>query len=132
MSSFGRERLVRRPGGAGRLAASALGTGGEVEHLLPGEVADLAHTEHGVLVDVLHVHVGRAVEAAEGPGATREGDVDRRKEDVQVLGVRDEDDEARDDGDVEEQEDGHQHRVGPGTQRGRSLATVWEAKAPQP
>ena len=130
---LGRERLVRGPGGAGRLAAPALGTGGEVEHLLPGEVADLADAEHGVLVDVLHVHVGRAVEGAEGPGAPREGDVDRREEDVQVLGVRDEDDEARDDGDVEEQEDGHQHRVGPGAERGAAAwPRLWEAKAPQP
>ena len=48
--------------------------------------------------------------APEGPGPAGEGHVDGRHEDVQVLGVRDEDDEARDDGDVEDQEDGDQHR----------------------
>ena len=35
--------------------------------------------EHGVLVDVLHVHVGRVVERPEGPGPAGEGDVDRAR-----------------------------------------------------
>ena len=54
---------------------------------------------------------GVEYKGAEGPGAAGEGHVDGRQEDVQVLGVGDEDDEARDDGDVEDEEDGDQHRV---------------------
>ena len=43
-----RERLAGVPGRAHRLAAPALGAGGEVEHLLPGEVLDLADPEDRV------------------------------------------------------------------------------------
>ena len=111
MRSFGRQRLVGVPRRAGRLAAPAFGAGGEVEHLLPGEVPDLAHTEHGVLVDVLHVHVGGLVQAAQSAGPAGEGHVDRRHEDVEVLRVGHEDDEARDDGDVEDEEHGGQDGV---------------------
>ena len=89
----------------------------------------MSNPEDGVLGDFLHVHVGRLVEAAEGPRSSRRADVDGCQEDVQVLGVRDEDDEARDDGDVEEQEHRFQHAVH-ATPRGASqLATSFDAKA---
>ena len=52
---LGGQRLVGVPGGALRLAAAALGAGGEVEQALPGEVLDLADAERGVLVEVLDV-----------------------------------------------------------------------------
>ena len=58
---LGRQRLLGVPGGALRLAAAALGAGGEVQQALPGEVLDLAGAERGVLVevlDVLEVHRG--------------------------------------------------------------------------
>ena len=52
---------------------------------------------------------GRLVQGAQGPGAAGEGHVDGGQEDVEVLGVGDEDDEADDDGDVEEEEDRLEH-----------------------
>ena len=58
---LGRQRLLGVPGRALRLAAAALGAGGEVQQALPGEVLDLAGAERGVLVevlDVLEVHRG--------------------------------------------------------------------------
>ena len=61
------EWLVSVPRGALRLAATALRAGREVEHLLPGELADVSDTEDRVLGHVLHVHVGRLVEPAERP-----------------------------------------------------------------
>ena len=64
------ERLARRPRGTDALAAPALGAGREVEHLLPGEVLDLAGAEDRVLGDVLHVHVGGLVKTAERTGST--------------------------------------------------------------
>ena len=54
-------------------------------------------------------------------GGAREGDVDGRQEDVQVLGVGHEDDEARDDGDVEDEEHGDQYGVGAGPERVQQL-----------
>ena len=52
---LGRQRLVGVPRRALRLAAAALGAGGEVEQALPGEVLDLADAERGVLVELLDV-----------------------------------------------------------------------------
>src|SRR6202044_3190806 len=66
---------------------------------------------HGVPVDVLHVHVGRLVQRTQGPGPPGEGHVDGSHEDVEVLGVRDEDHEAGDDGDVQDHEGGLDHAV---------------------
>ncbi len=84
-------------------------------------MADLAHAEDGVLVDVLHVHVRSAPQGAQGTGPPREGHVDRRQEDVQVLRVRHEDDEPGDDRNVEDEEDGGQDRVGAGSERVEQL-----------
>src|SRR6476646_5040025 len=50
---LGRERLLGVPGRALRLAAAALGAGGEVEQALPREVADRADAEPGVVVEIL-------------------------------------------------------------------------------
>lgn len=67
------ERLAGVPGGALRLAATALGAGREVEDALPGELLDLGDTEDGVLGRVLPVDLlaGRRhrLERAEGGGA---------------------------------------------------------------
>ena len=62
-----------------------------VEELLPAQVLDVAGTEDGVLGDVLHVHVGRVVERAQGPGPARGGHVDGGQGDVEVLRVGQED-----------------------------------------
>ncbi len=99
------EGLAGRPRRADRLTASALGAGGEVQHLLPGEVLHLARAEDRVLGDVVHVHVRRLVQSTQGSWSTRHADVDGGEEDVQVLGVRDEDEESGDHRDVEQQED---------------------------
>ena len=79
MSSFGLTRLARVPRRALRLAPAALGAGGEVEHLLPGELADVADAEDGVLGHVLHVHVRGLVEPAERARAPRGCHVDRAR-----------------------------------------------------
>ena len=50
-----REGLFGVPGGTLRLATAALGAGGEVEDALPREVADAAHAELRVLVEVVDV-----------------------------------------------------------------------------
>lgn len=52
---LGGERLAGVPGGALRLAAAALGAGGEVEQALPGEVLDLRDAVDVVLARVLEV-----------------------------------------------------------------------------
>ena len=52
---LGRQRLSGVPRRALRLAAPALGAGGEVEVALPREVLDLAAAEHGVLGGILEV-----------------------------------------------------------------------------
>ena len=53
VTSFGRQRLARRPRRALVLAAAALGARGEVEQALPGEVLDGADPEAGVVGKVL-------------------------------------------------------------------------------
>src|SRR2546425_1168089 len=103
------QRLIGGPGRAGVLAAAALGTGQGVEQLLPAEILDVARAEDRVLVDVLHV--GRAVERAEGTWASRRGDVDWRQHDMQVLRVGEEHQEPGDDGDVEGYENRLEHLV---------------------
>ena len=50
---FRRERLLGVPCRALRLAASALGAGGEVEQALPGEILDLAGAQGSVLIEIL-------------------------------------------------------------------------------
>ena len=102
--------LAGVPRRAHRLAPPALGAGEGVEQLLPGQVLDVAGAEHGVLGDVLHVHVGRVVERAQGPGPARGRHVDGGQGDVEVLGVGEEDEEADDDGDVEDEE--HRLEIG--------------------
>ena len=54
-SSLGDSGLSVFQAGHWRLAAAALGAGGEVEQALPGEVLDLADAERGVLVELLDV-----------------------------------------------------------------------------
>ena len=133
MRSFGDRRLARVPGRAGVLAPPALGAGDGVEQLLPAQVLDVAGAEDGVLGDVLHVHVGRRVERAEGPGAPRGGHVDGGQEDVEVLRIGEEDEEARDEGDVQDQEAPSRYRVrSRGSTELNSLAdSPCEAKAHQ-
>ena len=102
---LGGEGLAGVPGRALGLAPAALGAGGHVEELLPREVLDAAGAEdHLVLVaDVLHGHVRRGGQGAQGPGAPGGGHVDGGQEDVEVLRVGHEDQEAGDDGDVGQQ-----------------------------
>ena len=83
--------------------------------------------------DVLHRQVRGRGERAEGPGAPGGGDVDRRQEDVEVLRVGDEDEEAGDDRDVGEEGHRLDDAVDPGAERLRAaLASPCEAKAHQP
>ena len=49
---LGGERLAGVPGGALRLAAAALGAGGEVQQALPGELLDLGDAEDVVVAGV--------------------------------------------------------------------------------
>ncbi len=83
------ERLAGVPGRALRLAASALGAGGEVEQTLPGELLDLGDAEDVVVTGVGEVDrlaAGRhGLQAAEGRPAARlalEPDVRERQEAV--------------------------------------------------
>ena len=73
---------------------------------------------------------GVEYERSERPWAPGEGDVDRRHEDVQVLGVRDEHEEADDDGDVEQQERRLEHAVDPGAERVEGLADDVRGEGP--
>jgi len=65
-------------------AAPTLGAGVHVQHLFPGEIGDRRDTESGVLVDVLEIHADELARRVE-PG---EEDVEQRRIDVEVLGVR--------------------------------------------
>ena len=98
ITQLGRQRLAGVPGRALRLAPAALGAGGEVEHALPGEVLDLAAAEDVVLARVLEVDRLAAglhrQQRAEAERLALGRHVDRRQRDVQVLGVRHDDQEA--------------------------------------
>ncbi len=112
---LGGERLAGIPRRALRLAASTLGTGGEVEHRLPAEVLDLAAAEFRVVrrvfeVDRLAVCLDRQ-QRAQAVGQSLEDDVDRCQEDVQVLGVQHDDQERQHDADVQQQGHGFQDFV---------------------
>ena len=73
---LGGERLAGVPGGALRLAAAALGAGGEVEQALPGELLDLGDAEDVVLARVLEVD---RLAAATSSAAARRGPSRRRR-----------------------------------------------------
>ena len=76
---------------------------------------------------------GVEARAPEGPGAAGGGHVDRGQEDVEVLRVRHEDQEAGDDGDVGQQGHRLDDAVHARSPSGLStLARPWEAKAHQP
>ena len=95
---LGRQHLPGRPGGADVLAAAALRAREGVHHLLPRHVGHRAGAEaHVRLGDVL-VEAER-LEPTARPGAAEE-DVDRGREDVQVLRIGQVDEEAEDDRDV--------------------------------
>ncbi len=132
---LGRQRLTGVPGRALRLTASTLGTGGEVEVALPGEVLDLAPAEFRVVrrvfeVDRLAVELDRQ-QRTQAVGQPLEGDVDRRQEDVQVLGVQHDDQEDKRHADVRQQCDRLDPFVGSGAQRMHELAhAVREERAP--
>ena len=122
---LGRQRLTGVPGRALRLAAPALGAGGEVEVALPGEVLDLAAAEHGVLGGILEVdRLARRLhrqQRAQAVGQPLERDVDRRQADVQVLGVQHDQQEGQHDADVQQQRDRLDHLVGGVAQRRQQL-----------
>ena len=129
-----RQRLAGVPRRALGLAAPALGAGGHVEQLLPGEVLHAAGTEDGLVLvaDVLHGHVRGGGEGAQGPGAPGGGDVDRGQEDVEVLRVGHEDQEAHDDGDVDQQEGRLEDAVDAGAQRGEGPGQGVGGEGPLP
>ncbi len=122
MTSLGDKRLAGVPRRTDRLTTTTLGAGRKVEHLLPGEVLDQSHPKDGLLGHVLHVHVRGLVETAEGARPARGGDVERGQEDVQMLGVRDEDQEPDDHADVQDDEGRLEHAVHTGAQRVERLA----------
>ena len=81
----------------------------------PGEVLDLAAAEFRVVgrvfeVDRLAVGLDRQ-QRTQAVGQSLEGDVDRRQEDVQVLGVQHDDQEGQHDADVQQQGHGFQNFV---------------------
>ena len=109
---LGRERLLGVPRRALRLATTALGAGRHVEQALPAEVLDRPDAQRGVLVEVVDVverdrlaGVGERLDRAEGDRLALEQDVERRHEDVQVLGVQHDDQERQHHADVEQQPD---------------------------
>ena len=118
---LGRQRLAGVPGRALRLAAAALGTGGEVEEALPGEVLDLAAAEYGVLGGILEVDrlaLGlHRQQRAQAVGQPLERDVERRQADVQVLGVQHDEQEHQHHADVQQQRDRLDPLVGGVAQR---------------
>ena len=101
-----RQVLARRPRRADVLAAAALGARHGVDHLLPGHVGERprAEPERSLVLDL-------EVEGLEAPARPRppEPDVDRRCRDVQVLRVRQVDEEAEDREHVEPDEDALPH-----------------------
>ena len=99
-----RQRLVGRPGRALVLAAPALGAADQVQPLLPGQVGDLAGAEDGLLGHLLRVEVRGGAERAQRLGPPGEEHVGLRHEDVHVLGVQHEHEEAPDDGDLQQDE----------------------------
>ena len=76
-----------------------------LQQLLLVEVLDLADADDGVLVLHQRLEVGRRTERAERLGLTLHRRVERRGEDVHVLAVEHEDQEAHDDGDLRDDED---------------------------
>ena len=103
------------------MAATALGAGREVERVLPGEVLDAAHAKGGIVGGILEVD-GLAAgvhrqERAEAVGQPREGNVDRREPDVQMLGVEHDEKEAQDDRDVQEDSKELEHFEGGDAER---------------
>ena len=90
-------------------------------YALPGEVLDLAAAEVRIVRRVLEVD-GLAVgldrqQRAQAVGQPLEGDVDRRQEDVQVLGVQHDQQEDQRHGDVREQRERLDPLVGGVAQR---------------
>ncbi|SHW84803.1 Uncharacterised protein [Mycobacteroides abscessus subsp. abscessus] len=120
---LGGQRLTGVPGGALRLATTALGAGRHVEVGLPGEVLDLAAAEHRVLGRIVEVDrlalVLHRQQRAEAVGQSLEGDVDGGQTDVQVLGVQHDQQEDQHDADVRQQRDGLDPDVGGVAQRGQ-------------
>src|SRR5680860_910054 len=97
-----RQRLAGVPGRALRLAAAALRAGVHVQHALEAEVLQRPDAQDVVLRHGLHVDdVG--LELAQGLGQPAERHARHDREDVQVLGVQREHDEARQHGDVRNQ-----------------------------
>src|SRR4029079_10378641 len=100
-----RELLAGRPRGADVLAATALGAGERVEHLLPGKVRHGAGAEAHLLLRTVEAE---RLEPASRARARKE-DVERGGGDVQVLRVRQVGEEGEDDRDVRPDEDALQH-----------------------
>ena len=116
-----RQRLVGRVGRAGVLAAAALRARERVHHLLPGQVLDRPDAEAHVLLGRLLVEPQRLEPAARARAA--EVDVDRRGDDVQVLGVRQVGEEAEDEQHVRPHETRSAPRCLPSPNRSRAFAT---------
>ena len=109
---LGRQRLLGVPRRALRLATTALGAGRHVEQALPAEVLDRPDAERGVLVEVVDVVEGdrlavvrQRLDGTERDRLALEEHVERRHEDVQVLGVQHDDQERQHHADVEQQPD---------------------------
>ncbi len=92
---------------------------------------DVAGAEDRVLVHVLDVHVRGGVEGAESPRLAREGDVERRRDDVQMLRVNKEDEETEDDDDVHVEEDRLEHLVGLPAERVEKVSDAVGGECPR-
>ena len=91
---LGRQVLAGGERGARVLAAAALGAGHPVDHLLPGQVPDRARPEPDLVLGDVRVVEPQRLQAARAR-ASAEEHVDRRDQRVEVLGVRDVEQEAR-------------------------------------
>ena len=110
MRSFGDKRLARIPCGASALAAAALRACVEVEQLLACQVAELLGSERLLAgLQLLHVDAEWLQRAARA--GAREPDVDRARDDVQVLRVRQVDQEPQDQQQVRPEEEPREERL---------------------
>ena len=133
---LGRQRLARGPRRALGLAPPALGAGGHVQQALPGEVLDLPQPEHvGVRVGLLEVQhlpvAAHRLQPAQRVRAAGEQHVERRGDDVQVLGVGQEDQEPQHHRHLGQQEHGLDHLVRPDAQRRQPVARRSARRTPR-
>ena len=101
------------------MATTAFSAGAKVEKTLPGEVFDFAHTQGGVLIELVNVFkVDRlatdlhGLEGAEGIGLASKRDVEWGQEDMGVLAVENDEQEDQNHTNLEQDSNGFEGLVG--------------------